>query len=57
VIREGGKKILCYGVNALDISLLYIIINGCASSTIIIGFSFFEVVFLGAIALTYIALP
>jgi hypothetical protein len=57
VIEEGGNKILCYGVDALNVSLLYIIIDGCAGSTITTGFSFFKVVFLGVIALTYIALP
>jgi hypothetical protein len=54
---EGGNKILDYSVNAVDVSLLYIIIDNCARFTIISGLSFFKADFLGAITRAYIALP
>ena len=57
VIGERGKRVLGYGVDAVDASLLYIIVDGCAGSAIATGFSFFEAAFLGAMALAHTALP
>jgi hypothetical protein len=55
-MREGGNKMLGYDVNAVNVSLLYIIVDGCARFIIITGFSFFEATFLNAMALTHKAL-
>jgi hypothetical protein len=57
VIGEGGNKVLGYSVDAVDVSLSCIIIDGCARSTITSGLSFFKADFLGAIARAHTALP
>jgi hypothetical protein len=55
-MRERKNKILGYNVDAVDVSLLYIIINSCIKFTIITGFSFFKVTFLDTITFIYKAL-
>jgi hypothetical protein len=56
-MREGRNKVLGCGVDAVNVSLLYTIINDCAKFIIITGFGFFEATFLSAMTLTHKALP